>query len=167
MGRDRAAVGRALLAAHPDCNVILCDDGLQHYRLRRDRRNCWWWMGSADSAMARLLPAGPLREGLWRLHQVDAVVVNGGSALEGLAAQYQMHLNGDLLTNLRSGETRPAVELAGSEDCMPWPVLAIRSGFLIICTVWGWILTRMFFRITMLYRPSDLDWPDAEALVDD
>src|SRR5262249_58386860 len=36
IGSDRAAAGRALCAAHPECNVILCDDGLQHYRLRRD-----------------------------------------------------------------------------------------------------------------------------------
>ena len=35
VGRDRAAAGEALLAAHPQCNVIIADDGLQHYRLRR------------------------------------------------------------------------------------------------------------------------------------
>ncbi len=32
VGRDRVAAARALLAAHPECDVILCDDGLQHYR---------------------------------------------------------------------------------------------------------------------------------------
>lgn len=36
VGRDRAAAARALLAAHPECDVILADDGLQHYRLIRD-----------------------------------------------------------------------------------------------------------------------------------
>lgn len=36
VGRDRVAAGRALLAAHPEVNVLLCDDGLQHYRLARD-----------------------------------------------------------------------------------------------------------------------------------
>jgi tetraacyldisaccharide 4'-kinase len=36
VGRNRAAAGQALLAAHPAVNVILCDDGLQHYRLARD-----------------------------------------------------------------------------------------------------------------------------------
>ena len=36
VGRDRAAAGAALLAAHPDCTVLLLDDGLQHYALARD-----------------------------------------------------------------------------------------------------------------------------------
>jgi tetraacyldisaccharide 4'-kinase len=74
VGADRAAAAQALLAAHPDCDLILCDDGLQHYRLARDielavldRRglmNGW------------LLPAGPLREPPSRLREVDAVVLN-------------------------------------------------------------------------------------------
>src|SRR5258708_23956849 len=36
IGRDRVAAVRALLAANPGCNVIVSDDGLQHYRLKRD-----------------------------------------------------------------------------------------------------------------------------------
>ena len=39
VARDRVAAGRALLARHPRCDVILSDDGLQHYRLARERRN--------------------------------------------------------------------------------------------------------------------------------
>ena len=34
VGRDRVAAGRVLLAKHPDCNIIVSDDGLQHYRLQ-------------------------------------------------------------------------------------------------------------------------------------
>lgn len=36
VGRDRVATAQALLAAHADCDVIVSDDGLQHYRMRRD-----------------------------------------------------------------------------------------------------------------------------------
>ena len=36
VGKDRAAAARAALQAHPQCDVVLCDDGLQHYRLQRD-----------------------------------------------------------------------------------------------------------------------------------
>ena len=36
IGRDRVAAGQALAAAHPECDVIISDDGLQHYRLARD-----------------------------------------------------------------------------------------------------------------------------------
>ncbi|HEV3238806.1 MAG TPA: tetraacyldisaccharide 4'-kinase [Casimicrobiaceae bacterium] len=73
IGRDRVAVARALLAAHPDCDLIVADDGLQHYALRRN-----FEIGVIDAARGfgngRLLPAGPLREARSRLEHVDALV---------------------------------------------------------------------------------------------
>ena len=73
VGRDRAAVARALLAAHPDCDLILADDGLQHYALRRD-----FEIAAIDATRAfgngQVLPAGPLREPRSRLQEVDALV---------------------------------------------------------------------------------------------
>lgn len=80
VGRRRAEAGRALLAAHPGVDVLVCDDGLQHYALARDvevvvsdRRG----LGNG-----RLLPVGPLRESRSRLDTVDALVVHsGGEAL--------------------------------------------------------------------------------------
>jgi len=73
IGADRAAAARALLAAHARCDVILCDDGLQHYRLQRD-----FEIAVEDErgfGNGLLLPAGPLREPAGR--RVDATVVNG------------------------------------------------------------------------------------------
>ena len=75
VGRDRVAAGRALLAAHPDVNVILCDDGLQHYRLARDVELAVFDGRGAGNGWR--LPAGPLREPLRRLRTVDAVICNG------------------------------------------------------------------------------------------
>jgi len=75
VGADRVAAGRALCAAHPDCNVIVCDDGLQHYRLRRDFEIAVEDERGAGNGL--LLPAGPLREPVTR--RVDARVINGGS----------------------------------------------------------------------------------------
>jgi tetraacyldisaccharide 4'-kinase len=73
VGRDRVATARELLAAHRECNLILSDDGLQHYALRRD-----FEIAALDAARGlgngRLLPAGPLREPASRLDEVDAVV---------------------------------------------------------------------------------------------
>lgn len=73
VGRDRAAAARALRAAHPDCDVIVSDDGLQHYALARDVE-----IAVVDAARGLgngwLLPAGPLREPARRLAEVDAVV---------------------------------------------------------------------------------------------
>jgi tetraacyldisaccharide 4'-kinase len=77
IGRDRAAAGQALLAAHPDRNVIVSDDGLQHYRLRRAVEIAVFDARGAGNT--RLLPAGPLREPLQRLSSATAVVLNGVS----------------------------------------------------------------------------------------
>lgn len=163
VGRNRAAVGRALLAAHPDCNVILCDDGLQHYRLRRNVEIAVV-DGQRRFGNGRLLPAGPLREGMWRLSRVDAVVVNGGNALEGLAAQYQMHLNGERLTNLRSGETRPAADLAGLK-LHALAGIGHPQRFFDHLHGLGLDFVTHVFPDHHVYLPGDLDWPDAEALL--
>lgn len=76
VGRDRVRVGHALLAAHPECNLIVCDDGLQHYRLARDVEIAV--EDERGHGNGRMLPAGPLREPATRA--VDATVVNGHAA---------------------------------------------------------------------------------------
>ena len=60
VGRARAQAGRALLAAHPDIDVLICDDGLQHRRLARDVDICVF--DARGTGNGWLLPAGPLRE---------------------------------------------------------------------------------------------------------
>lgn len=93
--RDRVAAGRALLAADPACNVIISDDGLQHYRLARDVELAIFDARGAGNG--QLLPAGPLREPLSRLRCVDAVVLNGAATLDELPSDmpcYSMQLNG-------------------------------------------------------------------------
>lgn len=84
-------------------DVIVTDDGLQHYALARDfeivvvdgeRRfgNGWW------------LPAGPMRERAGRLNSVDAVIVNGGSASGNEIA---MQLQPGAALNLKTGQAQP------------------------------------------------------------
>lgn len=75
VGRDRPAAARALLAAYPQCDVILADDGLQHYRLQRDIEIAVFDHRGIMNGWC--LPAGPLREPVARLAEVDAVVQNG------------------------------------------------------------------------------------------
>lgn len=72
VGADRVAAGRHLLDTHPEVQVILSDDGLQHYRLGRALEIA---VISAESEMNGWpLPAGPMRESQARLREVDAVV---------------------------------------------------------------------------------------------
>ena len=92
VGRDRVAAGNALLAAHPDVNVVLCDDGLQHYRLARDVELAVFDGRGAGNGWR--LPAGPLREPLSRLAAVDAVICNGvpDERLPSVLQRFDMHL---------------------------------------------------------------------------
>ena len=75
---NRVAAAENLLASYPECDVIISDDGLQHYRMRRDVEIVVYdaVKGFGNGA---LLPAGPLRESISRLKSVDAVVSNGKS----------------------------------------------------------------------------------------
>jgi tetraacyldisaccharide 4'-kinase len=76
IGRDRPAASQLLVNA--GCDVVVSDDGLQHYALARD---CEIVVidGERRFGNGRLLPAGPLREPESRLAGADAVVVNGGT----------------------------------------------------------------------------------------
>ena len=78
VGPDRVRDARQLLADN-DCNIILSDDGLQHYRLQRNIE-----IAVVDASRLAgngfCLPAGPLREPMGRLKSVDMVVYNGGDS---------------------------------------------------------------------------------------
>ncbi|WP_244958199.1 MULTISPECIES: tetraacyldisaccharide 4'-kinase [Pandoraea] len=69
---SRVEGGRALLAARPECDVIVCDDGLQHYALERDVEIAVFDHRLGGNGF--LLPAGPLREPLSRRR--DASLIN-------------------------------------------------------------------------------------------
>jgi tetraacyldisaccharide 4'-kinase len=75
-GPDRVAAARALLE-RASVDVLLSDDGLQHYRLAR-RMEIAVVDGVRGMGNGLCLPAGPLREPAARLSEVDAIVVNGG-----------------------------------------------------------------------------------------
>ena len=100
IGADRVAAARGLLAANPDCDMLLSDDGLQHYALQRN-----FEIAVIDAARGfgnqRLLPSGPLREPLTRLASVDAVVLNGlGAKPQVSGTVYRMNLRGERFRNL-------------------------------------------------------------------
>ncbi|MCV2219078.1 tetraacyldisaccharide 4'-kinase [Thauera sp. Sel9] len=75
VGRDRPAAARELLRLHPECDVIVADDGMQHYRLGRDVEIAV--VDPATLGNGLLLPAGPLREPVGRLAEVDVVIAHG------------------------------------------------------------------------------------------
>ncbi|MFT4257619.1 MAG: tetraacyldisaccharide 4'-kinase [Pseudoxanthomonas sp.] len=99
--RDRVAAARALAAA--GCDVVVCDDGLQHYRLYRDIE-IEVIDGQRRYGNGRLLPAGPLREPVERGMQCDFRVLNLGMA--GDAADVQAHF-GEWPMHLQAGNAQP------------------------------------------------------------
>lgn len=76
----RSEAGRLLLEGG-DVDLLIADDGLQHYALARDLE-VLVIDGQRRFGNGRLLPAGPLREGLWRAEHCAARVVNAGTAGE-------------------------------------------------------------------------------------
>jgi tetraacyldisaccharide 4'-kinase len=107
VGRDRPAVARLLLDA--GCNVLVADDGLQHYALARDVEICVI-DGVRRFGNRRLLPAGPLREPMSRLQRVDLRVCNGGIAEDG---EYPMQLRGGDVVALCDGQRQPLASFSG------------------------------------------------------
>lgn len=77
-GRRRVDAGRALCAAHPQVDVVVADDGLQHLRLHRDAQLIVF--DGRGCGNGRLLPAGPLREPLRRVPPARSVVVYNAAA---------------------------------------------------------------------------------------
>ncbi|MEM9057227.1 MAG: tetraacyldisaccharide 4'-kinase [Pseudomonadota bacterium] len=104
---DRLAAARLLLTQGVD--VIVADDGLQHYRLARDVELAVI-DGERGLGNRRCLPAGPLREPPARLREVDAVVVNGGKKASGRIA---MALEFGEARALHGEETRPLSSFRG------------------------------------------------------
>ncbi len=93
------------LLSHYDCDLVLSDDGLQHYALHRDIELVVV-DGQRGLGNARLLPAGPLREGPQRLAEADMLVVNGPLSSDcALSAQSvtQMDIRPTQFRHLQSG----------------------------------------------------------------
>jgi tetraacyldisaccharide 4'-kinase len=107
-GRNRPAAAQLLIDA--GCNVILSDDGLQHYALARD---CEIVVIDGDRRFGNgsLLPAGPMREASSRMRGVAAVVVNGGTGESAGALRMRLLPTGAVA--IKYGTAKPLREFSG------------------------------------------------------
>ena len=111
IGRDRVRAASGLLAAHPGCDVLILDDGLQHYRLARDVEIAVEDERGAGNGF--LLPAGPLREPASR--RVDAWVVNTAPCGTHDPC-FRMDLRGEIFLRLATPQScTPAAAFAGKK----------------------------------------------------
>lgn len=116
VGPDRVAAARALLQ-YSDCDVIISDDGLQHYALGRDIEIAVI-DGIRRFGNQYCLPAGPLREPLCRLDEIDLRVCNGrgsrGEFSMGMSIENAVKLNNpQQIESLDSFRGTPVHAVAG------------------------------------------------------
>jgi len=110
VGPDRARTA-SLLQQHSGCDIIISDDGLQHYALDRDVEIIVI-DGMRRFGNGLCLPAGPLREPVSRKDKVDFVITNGMASRN----EYSMRYQGETLVNLKNNEqTRALSELVGRD----------------------------------------------------
>lgn len=161
VGADRVATAHAALQAHPQCDVVLCDDGLQHYRLQRDVE-----IAVIDGAIGHgnglMLPAGPLREPVSRLQSVDAVVVNGDAAPSG---QYVMRLSGDRFYNLLDPDSNASADHFQGQKNHAVAGIGNPQRYFKHLEALGIPFTAHAFPDHYPYRASDLSFADCDAIL--
>lgn len=167
VGTDRAATARALRVAHPQTDIIISDDGLQHYRLARDIE-----IAVIDGARGLgngwPLPAGPLREPASRLAKVNAVIINGADAT-GIARQHPQAMT----MRLAGSEFRKLLNPAHVADAAHFRDQCIHAvagignpqRFFEHLRQLGLACTTHEFPDHHVYRPQDVDFPDADSIV--
>jgi len=114
---DRVVAAEALIK-YNDCDLVISDDGLQHYALQRDIEIIVI-DGVRRFGIGFMLPAGPLREPVSRLQEADLVVVNG----IGGPGEYPMKLKAGDAHNLQ--DERVTKKLSDFRDCKVHAVAGI------------------------------------------
>jgi tetraacyldisaccharide 4'-kinase len=165
IGRDRVAAARALIATNPGCNVIVSDDGLQHYRLQRDVEIAVI-DGSRGTGNGLPLPAGPLRESTARLANVDAVVVTGNSVPpDAGAATFAMTLEGNGFRNLLNPAFHQEAGAFHGKRVHAIAGIGNPMRFFDHLQALGLSFAAHAFPDHYAYSQADLDFRDADAII--
>jgi tetraacyldisaccharide 4'-kinase len=157
IGRDRVAAAKKLLAEN-DCDIILSDDGMQHYRLKRDIE-----IAVVDTQRkfgnGFCLPAGPLREPESRLRSVNMVVQHGNND-----DKYHFSLEFGEAYNLVTGERR---KLESFKTGLVHAVAGIGhpARFFNQLRAQGLKLTEHAFPDHHVYTTSDIDYADNSLIL--
>ena len=160
VGRDRVKAASELLAAHPECNVLILDDGLQHYRLARDIEIAV--EDARGEGNGLLLPAGPLREPASR--RVDAWIAN--SAPPGMhSPSFRMDLRGDTFRGVAAPHSRVAAAAFACKKLHAVAGIGNPKRFFEHRAQMGLASVNHAFPDHHAYSASDLDFDDCEALL--
>jgi tetraacyldisaccharide 4'-kinase len=165
---DRPAAARALLEAHPEVDVLVSDDGLQHYALARDVEIAVV-DGERRFGNGLMLPSGPLREPVSRLRRVDAVVVNGGwsDSVPG-PRQFAMTLGNERFVALAGNQQLSTHEFelaARGRNVAAVAGIGYPERFFEHLARLGVKASRFAFPDHYSFQPRDLKIPGAEVIV--
>lgn len=164
VGANRVDAGMALLKVHPQVNVIVSDDGLQHYSLQRDIE-----IAVVDTERAfgneLLLPAGPLRESKFRLNAVDAIVmtkanqqslINKEINTDFLSPVFEMGFSGDVFVSLFDGKSEQPAHFFNNKFLVAVAGIGNPNRFFDALTKMGLVFERKSFADHHAYVPQDL-----------
>ncbi|MDD3354581.1 tetraacyldisaccharide 4'-kinase [Zoogloea sp.] len=168
VGRDRPAAGQALLAAHPSVNVLLADDGLQHYRLARNLEIVV--VDEATLGNRLLLPAGPLREGLARLGKGSFIFAHGALSAPVRAAAhgvpiFEFDLRGDLFERIGTRQERCSAEVFKGRRVHALAGIGRPERFFAQLEAMGLMIERRPFPDHHAFCEADLYIPDGDVLL--
>ncbi len=155
---DRARAVRWLLAH--ECDVIVSDDGLQHYSLRRDIEIAVV-DGDRRFGNGRCLPAGPLREPPARLAQVDAVVVHGPSQ----SGQWSMRLVPSAYRQVRDSERALPLEAFRGRTVHAVAGIGYPPRFFALLRALGAEVIEHPLRDHHRFQPEDLEFADGHDVI--
>lgn len=177
---DRPAAARALLDGHPETDVLVSDDGLQHYALARDVE-----IAVVDAELGfgngLPLPSGPLREPVSRLREVDCVVLHSAAGagfarearVPGLAPAaapqrvFPMTLAGERFVSFSGQELEPAQFVLGARGRRVAAVAGIGNParFFAHLGRLGVSAERHAFEDHHHFQPAELRLPGVELVV--
>jgi len=158
---QRIRAGRALLAQTP-CDIIIADDGLQHYRLARDIEIVVV-DGVRRFGNGRYLPAGPLREPMSRLDEVDYIVVNDGATQAG---EFGMNVQAGQLRRVNN----PSVAIDAATMAALGPAHGVAGignpqRFFALLSAMGFDTIDHQFPDHFAYRESDIRFADSKPVI--
>jgi len=157
VGRDRVMAARTLLVRHPGVDVIVSDDGLQHYRLQRDLE-----LAVIDAASGLgngwPLPAGPLREPAKRLRSVDAViqVMRGPVTPRAINRAWRADYTAGQAYRLRAPQEKTPLHDLPPHDWLAATGIARPQGFFDMLQAQGIRFSPLAFADHHAFQPQDL-----------
>ena len=165
VGKNKHQVAKVLLQRYPMVNIIISDDGLQHYSLERDIEIC---LIDGDNPFGNgfLLPAGPLREPKSRLKLVDFIVTkNSLTQLHENIPTFKMQLNGTTIINLKNRQIREPLSYLKNKSFNAVAGIGNPHHFFQLLQKYNLKFQSFSFSDHHIFTPNDLDFNNSDPVL--